>query len=263
MDGKEDPKVQKQGIPEALHPGIGNGSAWETDPHFLALRVVDPLATLDSLLLDDAERSSILEKWNTISEEGPSLPEALAESDILPTSEIVYSSKKIAEKDQKKRKKHKNTRDISAAPDWIDPEHLILKEDPNKQSETGESQADEELPMEPEGKRVKKALKRVRKEEEKSKSIVKPVQSPPFDSGLSPFTSWLKGLRGSEYVHPYEDDYGLGQMRDPDEAGISETFADLLVAQGFRAKAIEMYMLLMAKYPEKSSFFAAKIEALK
>ena len=62
-----------------------------------------------------------------------------------------------------------------------------------------------------------------------------------------------------EYVHPYEDDYALAQHRE----GISETLADLLAAQGYREQAMDMYSELMARYPEKSSFFAAKIEALK
>ena len=44
---------------------------------------------------------------------------------------------------------------------------------------------------------------------------------------------------------------------------ISETLAELLVAQGHQAKAIEMYEQLRLKYPENSRFFAAKIEGLK
>ena len=44
--------------------------------------------------------------------------------------------------------------------------------------------------------------------------------------------------------------------------GISETFADLLASQGHTRQAIDMYTRLMEKYPEKSSFFAAKIKAL-
>lgn len=43
----------------------------------------------------------------------------------------------------------------------------------------------------------------------------------------------------------------------------SETLAALLEAQGHYEKAIAMYKRLMMKYPEKSAFFAAKIEQLK
>ncbi len=54
----------------------------------------------------------------------------------------------------------------------------------------------------------------------------------------------------------------LPRVSGPGGEGISETFADLLAAQGYKEQAIEMYIKLMEKYPEKSGFFAAKIEAL-
>jgi hypothetical protein len=263
MDDREDQKAPKQGIPEALHPGIGNGSAWETDPHFLALRTVDPLTDLDPFLLDGDERSSILLKWKSLSEEESSLQGEASDQAIFHAPVSEHGTEDIPERDKKKKKKHKNSREPFTTPEWIDPDHLILKEDPNKLSESSENQIIDKTPAKPEGKRVKKALKKAKKEELKISSEMKHVTNTKYDAGLSPFTSWLKGLRGSEYVHPYEDDYALGQQGDPREAGISETFADLLVAQGFREKAIEMYGLLMTKYPEKSSFFAAKIEALK
>jgi hypothetical protein len=43
---------------------------------------------------------------------------------------------------------------------------------------------------------------------------------------------------------------------------ISETLADLLVAQGQSSKAIKMYQSLSLKFPEKSIYFAKKIEQL-
>ena len=44
---------------------------------------------------------------------------------------------------------------------------------------------------------------------------------------------------------------------------ISETLADLLAYQGNNNKAIEMYMRLSLHIPEKSDYFAAKIEKLR
>ena len=44
---------------------------------------------------------------------------------------------------------------------------------------------------------------------------------------------------------------------------ISETLARLLAKQGYRDKAIVMYERLALSFPEKSSFFAAKIKELK
>ncbi|MEI6408777.1 MAG: hypothetical protein WCR52_05305 [Bacteroidota bacterium] len=44
---------------------------------------------------------------------------------------------------------------------------------------------------------------------------------------------------------------------------ISETLARLLVRQGYKEKAINMYMRLSLAFPEKSAYFAAEIEKLK
>ncbi len=44
---------------------------------------------------------------------------------------------------------------------------------------------------------------------------------------------------------------------------VSETLADLLVWQGKNTKAIEMYLKLSLTFPDKSGYFAAKIETIK
>jgi hypothetical protein len=43
---------------------------------------------------------------------------------------------------------------------------------------------------------------------------------------------------------------------------ITETLAQLFEIQGKREKAIKIYEQLSLKYPEKSRYFAAKIEAI-
>lgn len=111
------------------------------------------------------------------------------------------------------------------------------------------------------GKLIRKAAKSVKKQEE-SKLQPGYQEFTSSETTLSPYTKWLKSLAGSEYVHPYEDDFALAQGGGPTGEGISETFADLLAGQGYKEQAIEMYIKLMEKYPEKSGFFAAKIEAL-
>jgi hypothetical protein len=49
----------------------------------------------------------------------------------------------------------------------------------------------------------------------------------------------------------------------PSEETVSETLAALLEKQGQHEEAVAMYEKLKLKFPEKSSFFAAKIDAIK
>jgi uncharacterized Zn finger protein len=115
------------------------------------------------------------------------------------------------------------------------------------------------------GKRIRKAVDAVRESEEGP--AVRPGTPPSPETqlhpmGLSPFVTWLKRLSGSEYVHPYEEE-GLSDILDGKHQEVaSETLADLLATQGYTDRAIGMYEALMRKYPEKSAFFAAKIQAL-
>ena len=44
---------------------------------------------------------------------------------------------------------------------------------------------------------------------------------------------------------------------------VTETLADIYIAQGHEDKAIEIYEQLILKYPEKNIYFAAQIERLK
>jgi len=260
---QKDPKQKKPGLPEAIHPEIGNGALWESDPHFANLRFVDPSNSLDHYLLDETEREAIIKSWNSsfdlTSNENEESQSNIPDSGFEPIP--------TQEKSKGKEKKIlASARDKGQKPDWFEAMEgdLILQEDPNRPEEIQNIHhpAPDEAPV-PEGKRVRKAAKKALKEQKikKIESLHPPAR--PEEASLSPFTRWLKNLKGSEYVHPYEDDYALEQMSGPRSEGISETFADLLARQGYKDQALDMYKLLMAKYPEKSSFFAAKIEALK
>jgi len=269
MEEKDQEHIARPGIPEALDPALGNGALWETDPQLLHLRLADPLKKLDNLLLDEDTKQKIIRQWNGLDQDIP------LESPALETPEDntlnAGDPAEITEPKTKpviSRNKIKKTMEIEWAEDELPPE--TESEDPNSPLpeeiiETRES-IPEEIPTPPAkaGKRVRKVVKKARDEAEqiREKEETRPDPSSE-DLQLSPYTRWLKGLRGSEYIHPYEDDYGLDQMSVTSLGGVSETFADLLAAQGYKDKAIEMYIQLMEKYPEKSSFFAAKIEALK
>lgn len=52
-------------------------------------------------------------------------------------------------------------------------------------------------------------------------------------------------------------------MADEDPEVVSETLADILFKQGKNEKALGIYEKLCLKYPEKSSYFAKKIESIK
>ena len=217
MDSKKPEPTIIPGITEALHPGVGNGAALETDQHSWLLRIPDPskyLETYFGLKPEDLEPSR----------DSSPFPEAKKEIDLIQHPETL-----------------------------ADPTDALEK---NKVTTTAE-----ELEKAPKtGKRLKKAVKSIQREESVEPELN--TMESKTESTLSPFTQWLKGLSGSEYVHPYDDDFALRQESPLAGEGISETYADLLAVQGYKEQAIEMYKRLMEKYPEKSGFFAAKIEAL-
>lgn len=246
------------GLPEAIHPEIGNGVSWEERLHEQLLRNPDPSKQLDHLLiLDHLQLRETQQPDDTIEAEETkpeaSIPASIKMEDPYhnliheifegDTHELLAADSK---QDTKAKKKSKSKKEGKAKqeenPDW-------LKDVPEE----------EKSPLE--GKLLRKAAKSV-KRQEKEQTKAQETKSPPQESELSPFTRWLKGFAGSDYVHPYEDDFAFSQGSGPAGEGISETFADLLATQGYKEQAIEMYIKLMEKYPEKSGFFAAKIEAL-
>ena len=108
------------------------------------------------------------------------------------------------------------------------------------------------------------------------------IQTPATPAFSQPFSVWVSGF------HPPVLD--LKVQRQPEDAPtpdeerhsptlsaqelaersvaenkdvISETLARLLVKQGYRDKAINMYERLRLAFPEKSAYFAAEIEKLK
>ena len=270
MEEKKANRNPSAGIPEAIHPEIGNGAAWEQKAHDFLLKHPDPTKQLDEYLIPEQnipEDSTFIKH----SEKEPSIPE----TDIGTSTEIVtittgepdnkeVATEQFSDKDAyspvsgetrvvdekvdfpKRKKKNKPAREekgyAGEEPGYLNP------------SEEGEK------PLKA-GKLVRKAAKSVKKQEEEKNLFKKQVPESP-EMTLSPYTRWLKSLAGSEYVHPYEDDFAFNRGEGSTKEGISETFADLLAAQGYKEQALEMYMKLMEKYPEKSGFFAAKIEGL-
>jgi hypothetical protein len=88
---------------------------------------------------------------------------------------------------------------------------------------------------------------------------------------LMTFTDWLKRMK---HVSPNPQDLGTdpelenaiqGIANSSNEAKeiITETMAEIFIKQGKVDKAIQLYIKLSFLYPEKSTYFAAKIQELK
>jgi hypothetical protein len=88
---------------------------------------------------------------------------------------------------------------------------------------------------------------------------------------LMTFTDWLKRMKN---VSPNPQDLGTdpelenaiqGIANSSNEAKeiITETMAEIFIKQGKLDKAVQLYIKLSFLYPEKSTYFAAKIQELK
>ena len=267
MDNKTPERTSpKPGIAEAIHPEIGNGVSWEVNRHHSLLRSPDPTKELETLLeieqviempADDLVKQDELltiaadlqgSEEDTVEVIAEIKTGGHAESDETPFEEEKPAPPVFKrEKGKSDRKKKSKNKDTETEGDAESLETLTGDPDQTKAPKAG--------------KLIRKAAKSVRRKEDEEKKAAMPIIAL-TESTLSPYTQWLKALRGSDYVHPYDDDFALAQGTGPGREGISETYADLLAAQGYKEQAVEMYMKLMEKYPEKSGFFAAKIEAL-
>ena len=218
----------RPGLEEALHPEIGNGAAWTGDDHNFSLSTPDPLKALDDQFIDEASKLKTLEGWNA-----------------------PFGNEEKPEPVSPKKAERSNQREPDA--DIEEEEEVFESKKERKKKEKAENKF---------SKRIKKVAEKVQKDQQESRSGKTSTHMGGEESNLSPFTHWLKGLKGSDYIHPYHDDFALGHGQGAPGEVISETYADLLAAQGYKDQAIAMYTQLMEKFPEKSRFFAAKIEAL-
>lgn len=89
---------------------------------------------------------------------------------------------------------------------------------------------------------------------------------------LRKFTDWLKQVKNTQATHSQDLGTSLEMEKAVAETAknsnetreiLTETMADVLEKQGQVEKAIQLYIKLSFINPEKSSYFAAKIEQLK
>lgn len=107
-------------------------------------------------------------------------------------------------------------------------------------------------------------------------SMIQPAPKTSFNSWLQQFTPPQAGLfrqplpppiskikESMQEPPPFADPQYLAQNSLSEDTGIaSETLAEILEKQGHYKKAMAMYEQLRLQHPEKSAFFAAKIEKL-
>jgi len=246
--------ARKPGLEEALHPEIGNDALWTNDLHSFSLSSVDPLKSIDEHIVNAEIKLNTLEHWNS---------DLHGESNAaeLPEHELKEIKQQSVPENEAELIHETPESDTPLAPVFTE-EHIDLPESEELDIAAKKEKKKKDKAVLKAGKRIRKVAEKMDKEEKKRSDEKLKIPAATPEPSLSPFTHWLKGLTGSEYVHPYEDDFAFHQGSRHAGEGISETFADLLAAQGYKDQAIAMYTQLMEKFPEKSRFFAAKIEAL-
>ncbi len=107
-----------------------------------------------------------------------------------------------------------------------------------------------------------------------SQGIKVNLEQPPIDrltSQLRRFTDWLKHIKN---VEPDEEDInadpelesaiqGIASSSNEAREIVTETMAEVLEKQGKKDKAIQLYIKLSFLNPDKSAYFASKIQQLK
>jgi len=116
---------------------------------------------------------------------------------------------------------------------------------------------------------VKKDKKHKKRKKKKSKDKTKKFEISDY-SGTSDYVQWLLTISGKQTTL-IEEKRAKKKKKVSESAKksitksaqiISEPLADILAAQGHFNEAIKMYDQLILKFPEKSSYFAAKIDNL-
>lgn len=107
---------------------------------------------------------------------------------------------------------------------------------------------------------------KIRKKKKKNKFKLKEY------SGISDFSKWLLSFKQDDVEKQIRKEEKAAKKRALEQNAkksvtkspsiISEPLADLLASQGHLDDAKKMFEQLMQKYPEKSSYFAAKINLL-
>lgn len=87
---------------------------------------------------------------------------------------------------------------------------------------------------------------------------------------LKSFTEWLKSMKKINAEKPTESDeqtekviQHIAESSNANINFVTEAMAEVLLKQGKTAQAIDMYQKLSLNYPNRSAYFASKINSLK
>jgi hypothetical protein len=173
---------------------------------------------------------------------------------------------------------------VAAVPPKVEPIAAVLpKVEPVPAAPKPVDPAPEPKPVAPAVRTSEPAAKKPKQQTAQASQVANEPTSPASPSSLSPFAQFVANLEGSSTpkgselidqflsanpkISPLAKDAPAPEVRTEPDANVTglvtETLARMYAEQGHVAKAIQAYEILKLRVPEKSSIFAARIEALK
>lgn len=174
---------------------------------------------------------------------------------------------------------------IAAVPPKVEPVAAVPpKVEPLPAAPKPVDPAPEPKPVAPAVRTTEPAAKKPKQQTAQASQVANEPTLPASPSSLSPFAQFVANLEGSSSlpkgselidqflsanpkISPLAKDAPAPEVRTEPDANVTglvtETLARMYAEQGHVAKAIQAYEILKLRVPEKSSIFAARIEALK
>jgi type IV secretory pathway VirB10-like protein len=257
------------GLAPASKDDIIRAADYVSDPLFLYYQLLkneeketETLEAIRNWKKEESGPSSVNKVLPDAAEEGPVVPDEPEQTASPPESERKTGNKEEIPPEQKPEPRRstrpQTKRSTSKSADKAQPKTTkkpsVIGPTPSREDRAAEQAKKQEV--------VKEALQAQK-------------------SGPLTFSSWLNSLEPvegkekpktgakSKKKKPKKStkkrsrlDKLISQSIAEKEEAISETYADLLISQGYTEKAKEVLRKLLLKFPEKSGYFAAKIENL-
>jgi len=216
-------------------------------------------STDDALIITESDKTEIQKEWAKEKEVLALEPTQSISESLLPMFIFEWSKPKVDPDDSLEKIEIDKTENRDNLDNYLEASEITdnLRMIPGEtytewllRLQKNSTTATELIPDKPvklKKEKAKKLEKKARKKQKKEEKALKKAAKKAEDSDTDTPESVLNILQESVKFSP---------------AVITETYADLMVAQGYIDKAKEMYNELMLRNPEKSSYFAAKIKEL-